>query len=249
MMYLDLIRRLQGFGWRTILQVTIIFLPILLSAQIADEELRRNIYRDLAQLSSYEGLPYYAVNQQALVMAEGTGLLNEEWQEGALVAPNDSTYRFKGRYNVLADEFQVLVNGRVRALYPNVVKGVELDEKIFLPVDYVAKNKRGKAFFEVLYFGNTSLLLRRKAAVKATEIHPVLGTSVSNDSKVVFEKSFYYQRPGLPARLFKNKRKHVLELFGDRRKEMEAFLKKEKLNPRRQEDLIRLFEYYNKLMN
>lgn len=217
----------------------------IMFAQPADEELRRNVYKELTQLSSYEGLPYYAVNQSGPEQVEGSGLLDDEWKEGVLVAPNDSTYRFKGRYNVLADEFQVQVNGRVRALYPKVVKGVELDEKIFLPVDYVAKNKRGYAFFEVLYFGKISLLLRRKAEARATDINPVLGTSLSDKSKVVFVKSYYYQQPGLPARLFKTKRKQVLALFSDRRREMENFLKEERLNPHRQEDLIRLFRHYD----
>ena len=230
--------------------LVIIFLSSTpLSAQMEDVVLRRDVYRELAQLSDYDGLPYYALNQPTATTVKGTGLLEEEWQEGVLVAPNDSTYRFTGRYNVLADEFQVQVKGRIRALYPTVVKGVEMNGKIFLPVEYVAKKNRGKGFFQVLYFGKPSLLLRREAKAKAAEIHPVLGTSLNDGTEIVLEEDYYYQRPGMPARPFKNKRKQVLELFGDHRTEMEAFLEKKGLNPRSQEDLIRLFEHYDRLQD
>ena len=144
-----------------------------------------------------------------------------------------------------SSEIQVLADGKIRALFPNKVKGVSLGDQIFAPYDYVSEgNVQAKVFFEVLEEGKISLLRRYSTTHEKADFHPVLG-AVGNDLKVVVQKDLYYKRAGQPAQKLKKGKKSVLSLFERKANNVQQFAREQRLGYNKVEDLKMLFHYYN----
>lgn len=105
------------------------------------------------------------------------------------------------------------------------------------------KNKTDNAFFEVLYDGPTKLV---KQSQKFINEQSQYGSATK--AKVIEEKSIYFLLPtnGDKIQLSKDK-KATLAAMGNKQSAIDAYIKKEGLNLKNENDLIKIAQYYNTL--
>ena len=101
----------------------------------------------------YPGKQYFMV-QPAPADISGQIYLNDDWQEGAILAHNDESGNAQIRYNVLSDEMQVLVDGSLMALTPGKIKALRIADQVFMPAPRIDDNgKIVLGYFELLAEG------------------------------------------------------------------------------------------------
>lgn len=216
---------------------------ILTTAQDAQEEVVQNVYRLLSNTSSYEGVPYYALNNRNAKVVSGSEFLEEDWKEGLVVTHQDSLYRIVGRYDVHNDEMQILLDGDLKSLSATAIKGVSINDKIFVTLPYLKNDKKTVSYFELLVEGNRPLFCHYQAATQNVNDNPLLGNTTGKVKIVIKERLYYGQKGKLAMKLSKSK-KDFLATFGKQSSRMEKYMKQNKLHHKKKEDVIKVFEYY-----
>jgi len=109
--------------------------------------------------------------------------------------------------------------------------------------DLFGKTQNG--LFEVLTEGKATLLI--KYTIKFLEkekVQPFVDPKPARFDAP--KKEFYVTLLGVPAKLIANK-KSLLELFGERKDEMESYISKNKLSIRADDDLTKIIAHFNTL--
>lgn len=109
-------------------------------------------------------------------------------------------------------------------------------------IDNEDKIKPG--FFRILADGRVKLLENTQVEIQKPDYIPSLNIG-DEDTKIVKQKMLFVTQ-GKEVIRFRGKRRELLELMQDKRSELLKFIRKEQLYIRNQQDLIRIFEFYNK---
>jgi len=180
----------------------------------------------------------------------GTPFLEDEFLFGVLIL-HDGTQidGQKYRYNVHADEMQFILRDDTVAIYqPLKVQSVTLGKQKFIyDLRKVGEDQLEAGYFEVLVEGQASLLLRRLARMEVDEYVPnYMG---GGGSKNLFYKhaEFHYIKVGDKAVEKIKNRRVLLKVMGDRKSDISAFMKRNNLSVRQQDDIVEIVDYYNKL--
>jgi hypothetical protein len=157
------------------------------------------------------------------------------------------------RYNLYAQEFEMIYDRDTFAIKaPFDVKSVSLSNKKFIYGFYVDKDYGhdyiGSSYFEVLNEGNCKLLIRHDVKIKNNS-GPVTYTWAGDgsDSFVKIKQLFYQKNNGMEVMLLRKNKKNLRKIFADKIEEIQRYIRKEKINVKDENDLIRVFTYYNKL--
>lgn len=189
---------------------------------------------------------YYFSQSKSGSGLEGDIYLNSQWLPGKVLTKDTVLVEAPLRYRVYDDEMQVLVNGQTKALFPEQIRAVSIGERIFVPLEYKAsKKKKAFAYFELLVEGDLSLLLRRELEIKPADYNPALNIGSRHD-QVITNEVFYYKKEGKLPLSFKQTTKSVLKVLGARKKAVAQFAKENNLTVKSKEDLIKLFQFYNR---
>lgn len=147
-------------------------------------------------------------------------------------------------------EFDVVTPQGIRVLKGELIRSlIMIDSVTQAQSNFVnAKEWKGKdpvqGFFEVLAEGEMTLVRKSEVIFKKADFHPALSVG-SRDHQYVRKDQLYYVRNNeffqLPPK------KNVMSIFGDRKKEMNAYLNKSSINLSRDSDIARLVAYYNTL--
>lgn len=218
-------------------------------AQRAERENFENAFRELSfQQGDGENLPYFALNNRNTYEVAGSVFMSEEFQDGILLDKENEKYRIKVRYNAQKDEMQILLKGEVRALHRTMMKGVAIDNKIFIPHLFLTSDETLRnGFFEVITQGEMNLLLRRESRVQTTGNAAIPGMGKTDEVKYVIDEFFYYAPAGQAAQKLRKGKRNVLKVLSKRRRAIEEYVKKNNLSWRSRDGLFALFGYYNEM--
>jgi hypothetical protein len=177
---------------------------------------------------------------------KGTPYLKEAYEEGLIVYANN-TIKVPARYNVFKDLMEYQQSGRALVLDPNVsIKKVQLHNATFVVDKYVADGKTKLGYFALLDSGKVTLYAKKSVSYLA----PQKGRALDGgDQPAEFKKiadTFYYKIGNNTLQEVKNV-KTMIASFPDKQDELTTFVKKEKISPRNEEELIQLVKYYNSL--
>jgi len=180
----------------------------------------------------------------------GSPYLSREFVESEIISKDSILYiNVKFRYNIYSDEMEFIRNNELLSLSnPMNFRYFLLGDDVFVYESFVTQGgspKRG--YFQLLNPGPSGTLLKRYSVSYSPpeEAQPYAAAKPARFSKAT--ESFYIQFPGnLPAELSMNRRR-ILDVFPDKKKELENFISSSKLNFRNEKDLKRLVEYYNQL--
>lgn len=179
----------------------------------------------------------------------GSPYLNEEFKTGYLIKIDNSiTKDLKLRYNIYSDNIEFMNKETIQvAPSENFTNKVIIGEKTFKYTSYNIKNKTQLGFLEQVVKGDCCLYYQHRVEL----IEAVTSLSYSNPEPAKFIKQrgqFFIQLSGKTINSVKRK-KDLFKQFTNNKKEIEKFVKIEKLSLNKKEDLIKLVQYYNKLNN
>lgn len=184
------------------------------------------------------------ITAQSYTDVVGTPFLNSDFVIGNVILTNGN--KFQGlplKYSAYDDEL-FFKNPKNESLLSFVipVKSFELLGQTYLngfpAIDKFTEN----SFYELISNSSVKLLVKNYKTI--LEIKPYNSASV--EKKFEDNKVYYAFKAGKMIR-FKPTKKDLLETFGDKSSEIDAFLKKEKLDFKNNTDLAKVFEYYSSL--
>lgn len=179
---------------------------------------------------------------------DGSPFLEEEWQPGKITFFSGRTYEYPMKYMVYADQIWVKdKQDSVRGLtLSEQIKSIEIGDKTFVYGTYSLGYKQKNGVLEMLYPGieGRLLLLYTCTIEKGREGN---GYQKKEKDRFVLKKEFYYQIGEEMAKPVPRSKKDFFAVFNDRAKDVEKFSKDNKLKIKRQEDLIKIFSFYDDL--
>ena len=178
---------------------------------------------------------------------QGTPFLDPEFKTGKIMASDGAVFTdIPLRYNGYSDDLEFQKGTDTYNIDPKTkVKRAEFGGRIFVCVPFDDLGKVNNGFFQVLTEGNAILLIKysvaflEKEAVKAfADPKPARFDEI--------QKTYYISIKNSIAQQITTKKK-LLELFGDKKDEMETFISKNKLSIRGDDALTKIISHYNTL--
>jgi len=178
-----------------------------------------------------------------LVNVEGSELLYPDWTKGSIKLASGKVYEgMLLKYNVYEDELYFKGKDDVTMKFTSPVVEFRLDSDIYRNGFPAVKAFSQLSYFKVLAEGKATLLKKMsKNILDVKEFNSSIAVK-----KIADDKSYYLYINGkmLPLKSDKNT---FLGLLSDKQNELESYLKANKINFKKEEDLIDLVVAYNKL--
>ncbi len=147
---------------------------------------------------------------------------NLDWQKSILITSSKDTFSLQARYDLHEDKVELLWNNSVYILYPEKAEALLIGEKVYIISKYPYNDQLLLSYFELISYGKTSLLLKEN-------------------------NQYYYIKEDNPAQKVNRSKKAICMLFKEQQKNLKHYLKKTKANLKKDEALISLFQFMNKL--
>ncbi len=171
----------------------------------------------------------------------GSVYLDKEYKSATITAKNDDIITLKVRFNTFTHEFEILKNNTILALKHSIVKKVIFDSKVFKPI----LDENSKPIFAIeLARGKLSLFKKFKVIIKKGKIIPGIQTEDPKDRIVIRELYLVNNSSEDLFSLLKLKKKYILSAINNN-SEVINFSKKNKLSYTKEEDVIKMFNFYN----
>jgi hypothetical protein len=190
----------------------------------------------------------YLLNQNEKT-TEGSPYLYGEWDNIAKVYFNGKAYIFNTfNYNVYAQQFEAKVSkDSVFAVNPSGVDKVVLKNRVFRR--YLDPELEHNSYFEEIIKSKDFLLLRKYSTIiKKAEVNPL--TKTPKGLPVLKLEEDFYVLKGESSQLNKInfKKSSILDLIDKNFvKEVQSYVKENRLKYNNLEDVVRILEYYNSL--
>jgi hypothetical protein len=188
-----------------------------------------------------------SVAQQASAQkVEGTPYLSEKYVAGEILfGTSRSTVPL--RYNAYQDLMEYQQNGKALVLDPSTkIKSVRLGESTYIVDKFEFDGKTKYGFLNLLDSGKVTLVAKK--VIKYQE--PLKGKALDGgDLPAKFSKpsDAYFYRVGNGELQEVDNIKNMIASFPDKQEEVKQFAKKEKISPKKEEELVKLVRYYNSL--
>jgi len=178
---------------------------------------------------------------------EGTPYLNEEFSPGMIITIEGKTYdTIPLRYNAYTDDLEFQKGEDTYNIDPKtIVRRAEFGGAVFGCMKYDSFGKTQNGLFEILTEGKAILLI--KYTIRFLEKEKVQAFVDPKPARFeASKKEYYISFDDAVAKLITNK-KNLLELFVDRKDEMESYISKNKLSIREDDDLTKIIAHFNSL--
>jgi hypothetical protein len=211
-----------------------------------------NVLNDISHISPNELLYGIPLPPKNLV---GDAYLNSNWQSSNILLFTKETLLegYRTRYDLLKDELEVDSKSGIKVLEGKRIKSfVWLDSVTRKPAYFINAsqykdddNTKMSGFFSVEADGKLPLFKRTTAYIKKADYNVQFNVG-SRDDKVIKKEELFYAKDNLVYEVPKSKKK-LLPIFGDRREEVEQFIKSNSIDVSDEGNLKRIFTYYNSL--
>lgn len=204
----------------------------------------------LSFIRKYSRTDKYIMSLDENIRIEGSMYLDDDFKLGELILIDDSHKDGAFyRYNVYSNEMEIIEEKDTLAIIsPERIKYLKFYDGTFIFTKFKNKKEINRGYFELLSNGNFRLLLRRIAIFEPyNPPYTALHSGSEYDRFIIF-KSYYLQKNGSPAIKIRKNKHYILSILKDRRKELEKYIKQNKLKLRKDTDLINLISYYNSLI-
>jgi len=227
-------------------------LSLVAHAQIRDRFRNNTITMfDPTIISTWIQQPIAVSDAERAMNAKGSMYLFDDWREGTLILKNDTMVEgLKLRYNIYARQMHfIYLQDTLALIVPDKVKYVVLENLAFVWTDYLEDNLLKKDYFQILVEGQNRLLFHRKVKFdpKSPPATPY-STGTVDDRFLRFENT-YLQKGNEPAVQLKRSRRGLMASFPDKSQEIKQFMRKERIRPKKTQDLIKVVQFYNKLVS
>ena len=197
-------------------------------------------------------LPFFKEDAQLDIL--GTPFMSESWMYGSFHAYD--TIRIEGlfRYNIYNQEIQFIHGTDTLSIAaPLNVDSINFSGKNFTYSLYLEEKKGtdalGSAYFEILNEGDLMLLKKNYVEIRERSYAKNYMGGGGDGREFYYHNSSYYYKPapGAAAIKMKKNRKFILGIFGEKKEEVLSYIKENQLSLKNEEDLEKIFSYYNRL--
>lgn len=156
------------------------------------------------------------------------------------------------RYNAYSDELEVKVNEEIKVLQPKENQIITLvnNKAAYQYVEYINKENIASQNYLVLVSNLPNLKIYKKEKVNLIpEVHPSGGyQKYKAPMYKKMDPEYYVKVKDGSIVLMPSKRKEIVSLFPGKEKEVEEFIKNNKISTDEDEDLARLGTYLNTIL-
>jgi hypothetical protein len=207
-------------------------------------------YTEVFFESTWEQMANYEKKRKGPSL-EGIQVLNEEFISSNIILKNDTCiYQdVPVRINIYENALEVNYKGEVKYLPANRIEKIELQgkSKPFLTQNsFSTKVPAPEGFYKLLYEQKSTLLCHYSYTIKEANYNVALDVGQEND-EIVIERNYYIILNNEMIKLEKNRRKLVKQLGAD--KEVQDFLKKNRINLKDEQDMVKFLEFYDSAFN
>lgn len=195
-------------------------------------KMQRGEYRNTISEKDIEGSPYF----------------NDAFTNGTIFTTQKIQYNdIPLRYNIFNDEmeFQTPDNKILAIAAPEIVEKAVIGEYTFSNIPYKLGNKVKRAYFILLTEGKVSLYARAEVIYQKPK--EAAAYKDPEPAKFVQRPHSYYLRLNEEPAVKVESKKDLIKFFTDHQKQVEDFIKGNKVKPSKEEKLIELIKYYNSL--
>jgi hypothetical protein len=180
---------------------------------------------------------------------------SELWHDGKVVLDNGDTLRGMIKYDLDQNVVQYTAASKQAEAYSarNVLFFEIFDETVrkyrqfyVLPYNHVP-NYKTQVFFELLDEGKVTLLSREKLEYKTVGNYAYGGYYGGPYQRVVLTYQYFLMQEDGTLEPFRGTKNDFLYLMDDRKKEIQKFVRANKLNYDNKYDVARIVKYYNSL--
>ncbi len=215
-------------------------------------------YSQTISLSSVEIMGAQGVFESAFMIrpegrykkVKGSPYLDSKWQASQVWLGSDSIpTEFPMRYNIYGNEMQFVHEADTFAIAnPLSIRKILLGDHWFEYMDFIHNGNDNLAYFEILVSGPYRLLVLHRVILSAGK-EPLTPYHPQNDyDRFVSSRKYYVQTPGSPVPvLMQESRSAWITLSGNNKENFKNYIKSEKIRFHKEEDLIKLVEFLNKI--
>ena len=182
---------------------------------------------------------------------DGSPFLYDDWYRGKIVSPEGLVLDgIMIKYEAYSETIVYMTNGKTYevadgaatfTIYP-ATDGMK--DSLYFRGGYPSTdNNTPKTFYEVLVDGKVALLKSHKKTTGLSQQNAL----ASNKREFIVQEDLYLARKGQAPVKWKKDKDALLEVLGDKKDEVNAWLGKNKVNLKKEEGLAELIKYYNSL--
>lgn len=177
----------------------------------------------------------------------GTPYLNDSFADSEVRFHKGNHSVVPARYNIHDDWIEYQQNNQTYILDPDSrIKEVKIGEEIFVVEKYKLKGNLKYGYFKLLDSGRVTLLAKRVVIFKDYQEAKAL-ESGPTPAKYTRAPDQFFLKIGEGELKKVDKLKEMIEAFPDKREELTDFAKREKISPRKEDEVRKLVGYYNSL--
>jgi hypothetical protein len=180
--------------------------------------------------------------------AEGSEYFDETYRMGEVTIRDKVELRGKMRFNAFRNEIQVLQEGdeSFPLLKRSYIKAA-IGKKVFGIYLYEdAKGNNRSSYFNPLNEGNTILLYKPEIKLKKGRV-PATSYDRTVPPTFIDVSTYYIKKGDKTAKRIRLKKTDILAILSDKKNEIQAYIKSENLSLKKEDDLIKLMDYYNSI--
>ena len=235
---------------KKLIQLTVVF---VLVAPVINAQVDVNRFTNIIDAVN-GGTSAYGAGFKGRYNVEGE-VVGDPYLEAEFRDTNYEFYRakthFRGpsRFDLLNDEFEVHTTDGIRVIKGSIVKGyatlVDGDSVFFMNArDYTLGGTPLSGFVKLLSDGERHLVQSTQLEIIKPNYNPAVEVGDKN-TKIKKKATTYY---AVNKQLFKTKsKKDILKTFESEQQKVSDFIESEKIDMKDENDLIRLFKFYNNL--
>lgn len=177
---------------------------------------------------------------------KGSPYLNNEFINGSLFTTNKLQFiDLPLRYNIYNDQIEFKTeSGQIQSVAnPEIIESIAFDNRNMTYIPYLIENKIKKGFFIVLETGNVSLYA--KPEVEFTKATLPIPFKDGEPAKFIKRPDNYYLRIGSEPAIYIAKTKDLIEVFPEKKSQIESFVKTNNFKMNNPDKLIELVKYLN----
>lgn len=177
---------------------------------------------------------------------EYNAFITEDWEQADLISANNQIVsKYLLKYDPYVQKIYLKNGSDMIAIPPTYIKGFILKTSS-KDRSFEKFKLEGKTFefLELIEKGEISLYKRFETSLLRSNYNPLLDAGNFNDRVIIKEKYFLYKDENFTE--LPSKRKKSLKYFISKNSKCKDFIKKNKLNLKNEEDLVRILKFLNK---
>jgi hypothetical protein len=174
---------------------------------------------------------------------QGSPYFNSKYANGSIKTLSQKEFEIKNvRYNLETQQLEYTENDNVYAIQDSVQSFTMLDSVGNSHQFAKLKSEQSEGFYEAVADGNVTLL--KKYTIKKEIVEDWFTKKKTN--KLV-QHAVYFSSKGGTLQKFTPTAKNIALVLADKKEKVSAYIKNEQLDLKQDDDLIKVFKFYNTL--